>query len=400
MILGGRRRWTTSEAQDDGQVGDEELLDAPERGSADELLDAGAHSELDADAPLGRARHGRGGPRPLPGHEARDRAGHRRRLLLRLRAAAAADARRPARPSRRGWRESVAADHPFVRRELPPAEARAFFVERDQPFKVEILDDLAAPIRARRRRRCRRRPSTSTARSSTCARARTSPRPARSGRSSCSAVAGAYWRGDEKRPMLQRVYGTVWPTQEELDQFLWRREEAKKRDHRRLGRPARPVQLPRRQPRVGVLAPQGPAHLADAGGGHARAPGAARLPGGQHPDPRQREAVAAVGPLGPLPRQHVPDRVGGPDVQPQADELPGEHVHLPLAPALLPRPAAALQRVRPAPSQRALRDAQRADPRPPVHPGRRAHLRPAGPAEGRDRRRCSARSARRTAGSG
>src|SRR3989337_3072560 len=48
-------------------------------------------------------------------------------------------------------------------------------------------------------------------------------------------IAGAYWRGDEKRPMLQRIYGTAWPTQEELDQFLWRREEAKKRDHRRLG---------------------------------------------------------------------------------------------------------------------------------------------------------------------
>jgi threonyl-tRNA synthetase len=50
------------------------------------------------------------------------------------------------------------------------------------------------------------------------------------------AVAGAYWRGDDKRPMLQRIYGTVWETQEELDRYLWRREEAKKRDHRKLGR--------------------------------------------------------------------------------------------------------------------------------------------------------------------
>ncbi len=48
-------------------------------------------------------------------------------------------------------------------------------------------------------------------------------------------VAGAYWRGDEKRPMLQRIYGTVWETQEELDLYLARREEAKKRDHRKLG---------------------------------------------------------------------------------------------------------------------------------------------------------------------
>jgi threonyl-tRNA synthetase len=49
-------------------------------------------------------------------------------------------------------------------------------------------------------------------------------------------VAGAYWRGDEKRPMLQRVYGTAWFTQEELDQYLEQQEEARKRDHRRIGR--------------------------------------------------------------------------------------------------------------------------------------------------------------------
>lgn len=49
-------------------------------------------------------------------------------------------------------------------------------------------------------------------------------------------IAGAYWRGDEKRPMLQRVYGTAWPTQEELDEHLRKLEEAQRRDHRRLGR--------------------------------------------------------------------------------------------------------------------------------------------------------------------
>jgi len=49
-------------------------------------------------------------------------------------------------------------------------------------------------------------------------------------------IAGAYWRGDEHRPQLQRIYGTVWPTAEELEQYLWRIEEAKRRDHRKLGR--------------------------------------------------------------------------------------------------------------------------------------------------------------------
>lgn len=49
-------------------------------------------------------------------------------------------------------------------------------------------------------------------------------------------VAGAYWRGDEKRPMLQRIYGTAWNSPEELKEYLWRLEEAKKRDHRKLGK--------------------------------------------------------------------------------------------------------------------------------------------------------------------
>ncbi len=48
-------------------------------------------------------------------------------------------------------------------------------------------------------------------------------------------VAGAYWRGDEKRPMLQRIYGTAWIKPEELKDYLWRLEEAKKRDHRKIG---------------------------------------------------------------------------------------------------------------------------------------------------------------------
>jgi len=48
-------------------------------------------------------------------------------------------------------------------------------------------------------------------------------------------VAGAYWRGDERRPMLQRIYGTAWNNPQELKDYLWRIEEAKKRDHRKIG---------------------------------------------------------------------------------------------------------------------------------------------------------------------
>ena len=49
-------------------------------------------------------------------------------------------------------------------------------------------------------------------------------------------IAGAYWKGDEKNKMLTRVYGVTYPTQKELDEYLLMLEEAKKRDHRKLGK--------------------------------------------------------------------------------------------------------------------------------------------------------------------
>jgi threonyl-tRNA synthetase len=209
------------------------LPEAPDRGSAEELLDAGAHSDLDAmrhsaahvmaEAVLDRfpdARLGIGPaiadgfyydfelPRPLTPD---DLASIEKRMA-----------------------ESVAADRAFVRREMPPEEGRAFFAARNQPFKVEILDDLAARSKASGEPM----PPTSVYEHGSFVDLCKGPHVASTGKIGpfkLLAVAGAYWRGDEKRPMLQRIYGTVWPTQDELDQYLWRREEAKKREHRRLG---------------------------------------------------------------------------------------------------------------------------------------------------------------------
>jgi threonyl-tRNA synthetase len=130
--------------------------------------------------------------------------------------------------------ESIAADHPFVRRELPPEEGRAFFAERDQPFKVEILDDLAAKAKADGAPM----PPVSVYEHGAFVDLCKGPHVESTGKLGpfkLLAVAGAYWRGDERRPMLQRIYGTVWSTQEELDQYVWRRAEARKRDHRKLG---------------------------------------------------------------------------------------------------------------------------------------------------------------------
>ena len=127
-------------------------------------------------------------------------------------------------------REQQAADLRFERsRDLPRAEAIDLVRERNQPFKVEIIEDLPeseGPTVSFYRHGdfedlCRGGHLGSTK---------------ELGSFKLLNTAGAYWRGDETRPMLQRIYGTAWETQEELDQHLWRVEEAKKRDHRKIGR--------------------------------------------------------------------------------------------------------------------------------------------------------------------
>ena len=123
-------------------------------------------------------------------------------------------------------REIVKADLRFERREMDRVEAIRFFRERGEPFKVEILEGLDVPRVSIYEQGefvdlCR------------------GPHVASTGEIKVFKLlssSGAYWRGDEKNPMLQRIYGTAWLTQEDLDQYLWRLEEAKKRDHRKVGR--------------------------------------------------------------------------------------------------------------------------------------------------------------------
>lgn len=220
-------------AQAADAAGGDEYFEAAVRGSVEELMDAGAHSDLDAmrhsaahvmaeavlgifpDAQLGIGPAIDDGfyydflmPRPLTPDDL-----------------AAIEA---------GMAASVAANHPFVRSEIPFEEGRRFFQNRHQPFKVEILDDLATKAKETGTPL----PPTSTYQHGTFIDLCKGPHVASTGKIGpfkLLSVAGAYWRGSEKRPMLQRIYGTVWPTQAELDDFLRRREEAKRRDHRRLG---------------------------------------------------------------------------------------------------------------------------------------------------------------------
>ncbi len=131
-------------------------------------------------------------------------------------------------------RASVGANHPFVRKEVAFDDGRAAVEGQGQAYKVEILDDLASKAKASGEPAPQITFYEHGPFSDLC-RGPHVEATGKVGPFKLLSVAAAYWRGDEQRPMLQRIYGTVWRNQEELDQFLWRRAEAKKRDHRRLG---------------------------------------------------------------------------------------------------------------------------------------------------------------------
>src|SRR5947208_211591 len=126
-------------------------------------------------------------------------------------------------------REQVAADLSFERSELSREEALAQLDKDGQQFKVEIVRDLPAE-------ECQVVSFYRHVGVSDLCRGPHVPSTGRLGPFKLLNSAAAYWRGDETRPMLQRIYGTVWDTQADLDRYLWRLEEAKKRDHRKLGR--------------------------------------------------------------------------------------------------------------------------------------------------------------------
>jgi threonyl-tRNA synthetase len=123
-------------------------------------------------------------------------------------------------------RKVVADKYEFVRAEVDMPEARRRFA--DDPLKLERLDDFTDPNEI-----------ISTYTDGPFVDLCRGPHVPNTGRLKHFKLlhtAGAYWRGDEKRQMLQRIYGTAWFKKEDLDQYLFRIEEARKRDHRKLGR--------------------------------------------------------------------------------------------------------------------------------------------------------------------
>jgi threonyl-tRNA synthetase len=120
----------------------------------------------------------------------------------------------------------IAEDLPFKREEIRREAAIELFKKRGEKYKVEILEDLDAD-------------TVSLYRDGEFVELCRGPHVDRTGQIKAFkllSVAGAYWRGNENNPMLQRIYGTSWANEDELEAYLSRLEESKKRDHRLLGR--------------------------------------------------------------------------------------------------------------------------------------------------------------------
>ena len=163
-------------------------------------------------------------------------------------------------------RHIIARDLPFTHRDVPVDEAIAWATEADQPYKIELLNDLkrsgttiakelageALGSAAEGESKVETVSLYSQGDYTDLCRGGHVESTGKVGAFKLLRVAGAYWRGDETRPQMQRLYGVAFATQAELDSYLQMREEAKKRDHRKLGKE---LDLYTMSPLVGVGLP-------------------------------------------------------------------------------------------------------------------------------------------------
>lgn len=140
----------------------------------------------------------------------------------------------------RRMREVIAGKFPFGHKDVSVAEGKKIFAS--QPYKLELIEALAKGEMGEHGE-AEQKPvdRVSIYSHDTFTDLCRGPHVAHSGEVVAEGlkllnIAGAYWRGDEKRPQLQRIYGTVWPSRQELDEYLERLAEAERRDHRKLGR--------------------------------------------------------------------------------------------------------------------------------------------------------------------
>jgi threonyl-tRNA synthetase len=136
-------------------------------------------------------------------------------------------------------RQIIAGHHAFEKKVISADEARRLF--KDQPYKLELIDGLEKGGLDEYGNPLQEKPEISIYQHDVFVDLCRGPHVANTKELKPDAVklmsvAGAYWRGDEKNKMLQRIYGTAWENAQQLKDYLWQLEEAKKRDHRKVGK--------------------------------------------------------------------------------------------------------------------------------------------------------------------
>ncbi len=136
-------------------------------------------------------------------------------------------------------RQIIAGKHDFAKKVISADEARKIF--KDQPYKLELIEGLEKGGFDEYGNPLKEKPEISIYQHDTFIDLCRGPHVENTKQIKPDAlklmnVAGAYWRGDEKNKMLQRIYGTAWESAQQLKDYLWQLEEAKKRDHRKLGK--------------------------------------------------------------------------------------------------------------------------------------------------------------------
>ena len=269
-------------------------------------------------------------------------------------------------------REIIARDAPFSCEVVDRKAAKKLFADKGETFKLELIDAIPEgdEIKIYSQREwldlCRGPHMTSTG---------------KVGKGfKLLKIAGAYWRGDSTRPMLQRIYGTAWASEDDLKAYLHQLEEAEKRDHRRLGREMDLFHFQEEAPGAVFWHPKGWALFTALIAYMRRRQNAWGYVEVNSPDMMERKLWEQSGHWEKFgENMYIAETPDERIYCLQADELPGPRADLQAWAEELSRSAVAHRRVRQGASLRAVRRAARAVARAALHAGRRAYLLHRGP---------------------
>lgn len=259
----------------------------------------------------------------------------------------------------------VQANYPLERFVLPRAEAIKYMEERNEPYKVELIEDLPEDEEI------------SFYKQGEFVDLCAGPHMESTGKIKAfklMSVAGAYWRGDSDRQMLQRIYATAFPTQEELDEYIAKLEEAKKRDHRKIGKEMDLFMLTDEGPGFPFFLPKGMIIRNELEAFWRQEHIKRGYEEIKTPLILNEQLWRNLRSLGPLQRQHVFHQDRRRRLRRKADELPWLHAGVQTQAVVIQGISYSLRRAGTSAQTRAFRRASRPHESEDLYSGRRSHI--------------------------